>query len=215
MKIFVDTANLDEIKQAASWGLTDGVTTNPTLIARESGQKFETIIKKICKIIPGSVSAEVISLDAKGMIKEARTLAKIAKNVTIKIPMTPEGMIATKTLSKQKIETNVTLVFSANQALLAAKAGATYVSPFLGRLDDICHYGVDLVAEILQIYENYNFKTQVIAASIRHPLHVKQVALLRCHIATIPFPVVQKMYKHSKTDEGIKAFLEDWKKATK
>jgi len=215
MKIFVDTANLDEIKQAASWGLTDGVTTNPTLIARESGQKFETIIKKICKIIPGSVSAEVISLDAKGMIKEARTLAKIAKNVTIKIPMTPEGMIATKTLSKQKIETNVTLVFSANQALLAAKAGATYVSPFLGRLDDICHYGVDLVAEILQIYENYNFKTQVIAASIRHPLHVKQVALLGCHIATIPFPVVQKMYKHSKTDEGIKAFLEDWKKATK
>lgn len=215
MKIFVDTANLEEIKKAALWGVADGVTTNPSLVARETGQKFETIVKKICQIVKGPVSAEVISLETRGMVKEARKLAKIAKNVVIKIPMTCKGMKAVQILSKEKIKTNVTLVFSANQALLAAKAGATFASPFIGRLDDIGQDGVDLVAEILQIYENYGFETEVIAASIRHPKHVYQVALLGCHIATIPFEVLEQMYSHPKTDEGIKKFLEDWKKVNR
>ena len=212
MKIFVDTANIDEIRQTASWGVADGVTTNPSLIAKETGEEFTTIIKKICQLVKGPVSAEVVSLEAKGMVKEARKLTKIAKNVIIKIPMTIEGMKAVKVLEKEKIRCNVTLVFSANQALLAAKAGASFVSPFIGRLDDIGHSGMDLTAEILQIYKNYGFETKVIAASIRHSKHVKEAALLGCHIATIPFAVIQKMYFHPKTDEGIKQFLKDWKK---
>jgi len=215
MKIFLDTANLAEIKEAVSWGVIDGVTTNPSLVAKETGQKFETIVKEICRLVKGSVSAEVISLDSVGMVKEARRLAKIAGNVTIKVPMTIEGIKAAKILAKEKIKTNVTLVFSANQALLAAKAGATFVSPFVGRLDDIGHNGMDLVAEILQVYENYGFETEVIAASLRHPKHVKEVALLGCHIATIPFAVLKKMYTHAKTDEGIESFLRDWKKVSK
>lgn len=212
MKIFIDTANLDEIQQAVAWGIVDGVTTNPSLIAKETGQKFEAVIKKICQLVPGPVSAEVIGLDVKGMVQEAKKLAKIAPNVVVKIPMTIEGIKAVKILTKQKIKTNVTLVFSPNQALLAAKAGAAFASPFLGRLDDIGHSGVELVRKILKIYQNYGFKTEVIAASIRHPQHVTQVAMLGCHISTIPFPVLEKIYFHPKTDEGLKKFLADWKK---
>lgn len=215
MKIFLDTANLDEIKEANSWGIVDGVTTNPSLIAKETGQKFEVIAKKICAMVKGPVSLEVISLDAQGMIKEARILSKIAKNVAVKIPMTIEGLKAVQVLVKENIKTNVTLVFSVNQAFLAAKAGATFVSPFLGRLDDIGHEGMDLIAEIMQIYENYGFETQVIAASLRHPKHVKDSALLGCHIATVPFGVLKKMYEHPKTDEGLESFLKDWEKVKK
>lgn len=211
MKIFVDTANIDEIKEAVALGIADGVTTNPSLIARETGQKFTTIIKQISHLVSGPISAEVVSLKAKGMVEEARPLAKIAKNIVIKIPMIPEGMKAVQILAKEKIKCNVTLVFSANQALLAAKAGAAFVSPFLGRLDDIGQDGLELVSEILQIYNNYNFSTEIIAASIRHPYHVKQVALLGCDIATIPFGVIKKMYNHPLTDKGIAKFLSDWK----
>lgn len=215
MKIFVDSANFEEIKKAVEWGVCDGVTTNPTLLAKESGEKFTTLIKKICSLVKGPVSAEVVSLDKKGMVKEAKELARLAKNVIIKIPMTQEGMKAVQVLEKEKIKCNVTLVFSANQALLAAKAKASYVSPFLGRLDDIGHNGMELVAEILKIYQNYNYQTEVIAASIRHPLHVKQAALLGCPICTIPFNVVEKMYQHALTDKGIEAFLTDWQKVKK
>ena len=211
MKIFVDTANISEIKEAVFLGIADGVTTNPSLIAKETGQKFTTIIKQIAHLVKGPLSAEVVSLKAEEMVKEARPLAKIAKNIVIKIPMIPEGMKAVQMLAKENIKCNVTLVFSANQALLAAKAGAAFVSPFLGRLDDIGQDGLELVSEILQIYDNYGFKTEVIAASIRHPKHVKEVALLGCDIATIPFKVIQKMYTHPLTDKGIEKFLSDWK----
>lgn len=214
MKIFIDSANLDEIKEAVSWGIIDGATTNPSLMAKESGQKFATIAKKICQLVSGPVSLEAMSPDAKGMVQEAKQLVKIAKNVNIKIPMTIEGLKAVKTLTKSNIKTNVTLVFSANQALLAAKAGATFVSPFLGRLDDIGQNGMELVAEILEIYENYGFKTEVIAASIRHPQHAKQAAMLGCQISTIPFAVLKKMYGHSLTNDGINKFIEDWQKVS-
>ncbi|MDD3627003.1 MAG: fructose-6-phosphate aldolase [bacterium] len=214
MKFFIDTANINEIKEANSWGLLDGVTTNPSLVAKE-GKDFKKLIKEITAIVDGPISAEVIAEDHKGMLKEARELAKIHKNTTIKIPMTVEGMKAVKILSKEKIKTNVTLVFSPVQALIAAKAGATFVSPFVGRLDDISHYGMDLVEQIIEIYEIYNFKTEVIAASIRHPLHVLDAAMAGAHIATIPFDILKKLFKHPLTDAGIAKFLSDWKKLKK
>ena len=212
MKIFVDTAVVDEIKKVAH--LADGVTTNPTLIAK-SGRKFEEVITEITTIVDGPISAEVISLDHEGMLKEARVFAKIHSNIVIKIPMTFEGMIAVKQLSKENIKTNVTLVFSANQALLAAKAGASYVSPFVGRLDDIGQDGMLLIEEIMGIYKNYGYETQVIVASIRSPTHVKQAALLGAHVATIPPNIIEQMLKHTLTDKGIEAFLKDWEKTKK
>lgn len=215
MKIFLDTANLSEIKEAVSWGIVDGVTTNPSLMAKESGLSFNQIATQICKIVPGPVSLEVVSPETSVMVKEARRLASIAKNAVIKVPMTNEGIKAVKILEKEKIRCNVTLVFSMNQALLAAKAGASFISPFLGRLDDIGQNGMDLIAEILEMLDNYGFKSEVIAASIRHTQHVKQAALLGCHIATIPFAVLKQMYSHTLTDAGIKKFLEDWEKVKK
>jgi len=211
MLIFLDTANLDEIKQGVEWGIVDGVTTNPTLIAKE-GVNFETRIKEICEIVQGPVSAEVISLKFEEMVEEARKLASIDEHVVVKIPMTPDGIKAVKVLSAEGIKTNVTLVFSPNQALIAAKAGATYVSPFIGRVDDIGNDGVRLLEEIMQIYANYGFDTQVIAASVRHPMHVVQAAMIGVDIATVPFDVLKKMFMHPLTDIGIKRFLEDWEK---
>lgn len=209
MKFFIDTANVDEIREVASWGILDGVTTNPSLIAKE-GRDFKEVIKEITSIVDGPISAEVISEDSEGMLKEARELAKIHKNITIKIPMTKEGLKATSVLSKRGIKTNVTLIFSSNQALLAAKAGATFVSPFLGRLDDIGNEGVNLIQEIMDIFDIYGIETEVIAASIRHPLHVTEVAKTGVDIATIPYGVFQKMLKHPLTDSGIERFLKDW-----
>ena len=219
MKIFVDTADLDEIKELASWGIIDGVTTNPTLVAK-SGRNFNQIIEEIFKIVDGPISLEVVSKDSEGMVKEAEQLVskvkeKYRKNVTIKIPMTSEGLKAVKKLKKEKIKTNVTLVFSANQALLAAKAGASFVSPFIGRLDDIGQEGMQIVEEIMEIYCNYDIETEVIVASIRHPIHVIDAARLGADIATVPPNVIRKMVKHSLTDVGIKKFLEDWKKVKK
>lgn len=214
MKFFIDTANIDEIKEANALGILAGVTTNPTLIAKE-GVDFHERLKEITAEVSSSVSAEVIAEDAEGMIEEGRELAKIAPNITVKIPMTLEGLKAVKTLSEDKIETNVTLIFNANQALLAARAGATYVSPFIGRLDDIGHDGMDLVATISQIFKEANLKTEIIAASIRHPLHVTEAALNGAHIATIPFNVLQQLVSHPLTDKGIEQFLADWKSVEK
>ncbi len=214
MKIFIDTANLDQIKEINSWGILDGVTTNPTLVAKE-GCDFVTRVKDICQVVDGPISAEAVSMEAEGMIKEARQLSKIHKNVIVKIPMTAEGLKAVKVLSKEGVKTNVTLVFSPNQALLAAKAGATYVSPFVGRLDDISHDGMALVRDIVTIFRNYEFKTQVIAASMRHPVHVTEAALAGAHVATVPYDVLKKMLKHNLTDEGIQKFLKDWEKVPK
>jgi len=211
MKIFVDTANLDEIKQAIVLGVCDGVTTNPTLISKE-GKDFKEQILEIRKFVSGPISAEVLSLDLEGMLKEARIISSWAKNLVIKIPLTEEGIKAVKILSSERIKTNITLVFSVNQALLAAKAGGTYVSPFIGRLDDIGEEGMNLIRDILTVYKNYNFTTQVIVASIRHPLHVVQAALLGAEIATVPFAVIKQMFKHPLTDIGIKRFLNDWQK---
>lgn len=214
MKIFIDTANLDEIRELASWGVIDGVTTNPTLVAK-SGRGFKEIVKEIFDIVDGPISLEAVSIKAEDMIKESRNLAKIHKNVVVKIPMTPEGLKAVKVLSKEGIKTNVTLVFSANQALLAAKAGATYVSPFIGRLDDIGQEGMQIIEEIMDIFTNYNIKTEVIVASIRHPIHVIQAARLGAHIATVPPDVIRKMVGHSLTDIGVEKFLKDWEKVKK
>jgi len=219
MKIFVDTADLDEIRELASWGVVDGVTTNPTLVKR-SGRSFSEIIEEIFKIVDGPISLEVVSEDSEGMVKEARDLVKkvnekYRKNVAIKIPMTDEGLKAVKKLSKENIKTNVTLVFSANQALLAAKAGAAFVSPFIGRLDDQGQEGMQIVEEITEIFYNYDIKTEIIVASIRHPIHVIDAARLGADIATIPPKVLHKMVKHSLTDVGIKSFLDDWKKVKK
>lgn len=214
MKFFIDTANINEIKEANSMGMVDGVTTNPSLIAKE-GRVLEDVIKDICKIIDGPISAEVISLDAKGMVKEAKELALIHSNVVVKIPMTVDGLKATRTLADKGIKTNVTLIFSPLQALMAAKAGATYVSPFVGRLDDISHDGLILVEQIVDIYDNYAFETEIIVASVRDPLHVLESALLGADIATIPFNVLAKLAAHPLTDKGIKAFLDDWKKSKK
>ncbi|HHX52418.1 MAG TPA: fructose-6-phosphate aldolase [Erysipelothrix sp.] len=209
MKIFIDTANLDEIRDVHSWGILDGVTTNPSLIAKE-GRNFEEVIKEITDIVDGPISAEVVSLEAKGMVEEALPLSKIHPNVIIKLPMTKEGLKACKELTMQKIKTNVTLVFSANQALLAAKAGATYISPFLGRLDDIGHDGMNLIQECVEILEYYGYESEIIAASIRHPLHVTQAAIAGSHVATIPYKVLTQMLKHPLTDSGIERFLADW-----
>lgn len=214
MRIFIDTANLEHIKEVSSWGVLDGVTTNPTLIAKE-GCDFRTRVEEICRVVDGPISAEAVSTDAEGMIREARELSKIHKNIVVKIPMTEEGLKAVKVLSKEGIKTNVTLVFSPNQALLAAKAGATYVSPFVGRLDDISHDGMDLVRTIVTIFRNYGYKTEVIAASIRHPVHVTEAALAGAHIATVPYEVLKKMVRHNLTDEGIQKFLKDWEKVPK
>jgi len=214
MKFFIDTANIDEIKEANSMGMVDGVTTNPSLIAKE-GRDFEEIIKEICEIVDGPISAEVISIDAEGMVKEARELSKIHDNIVVKIPMLVDGLKATRKLTEEGIKTNVTLVFSPLQALMAAKAGATYVSPFIGRLDDISQEGLLLVEQIVEIYSNYAFDTEIIVASIRNPLHVLESALMGADIATIPFSVLSKLAAHPLTDKGLKAFLDDWKKAKK
>lgn len=214
MKFFIDTADLEEIKQAHLRGWVDGVTTNPSLIAK-SGRPFHDTIKEICKIVSGPVSAEVISLNHEEMFKEGLELAKLAKNVVVKIPMTEDGMIAVKKLTAEGIQTNVTLVFSPLQALLAAKAGATMVSPFVGRLDDIGSDGMQMVADVIQIYQSYDFKTEVLVASVRSPMHIQTASMMGADIATIPFKVMQQMTQHPLTDKGIKLFMDDWNKANK
>ena len=211
MKFFIDTANVDEIKKANELGMVDGVTTNPSLVSKE-GREFNGLIKEICDIVDGPVSAEVVSVDADGMVREARDLEKLADNIVVKIPMIEEGLKAVKILSKEGINTNVTLCFSSIQALMAAKAGAAYISPFVGRLDDIGHRGMDLVDEILSIYDNYGFETEVIVASIRNPIHVLDAALMGADIATIPYKVIQQLVKHPLTDIGLEKFLADWEK---
>jgi transaldolase len=211
MKFFIDTANIDEIKKANALGMVDGVTTNPSLVAKE-GREFKGLIKEICDIVDGPVSAEVVSTDAEGMVKEARELANLADNIVVKIPMLEEGLKAVKILAQEGIHTNVTLCFSAIQALMAAKAGAAYISPFVGRLDDISHIGMELVEEIITIYDNYGFETEVIVASVRNPIHVLDAALMGADIATIPFKVIQQLIKHPLTDIGVEKFLADWKK---
>jgi transaldolase len=214
MKFFIDTANIDEIREAHSMGMVDGVTTNPSLIAKE-GRDFEDIIKEICQIVDGPISAEVISTDTEGMIKEARHLAKIHDNIVVKIPMIVDGLKATRRLAEEGIKTNVTLAFSPLQALMAAKAGATYISPFIGRLDDLSQEGLLLVEQIVEIYSNYAFDTEIIVASIRNPLHVLESALMGADIATIPFSVLGKLAAHPMTDKGLRAFLDDWEKTKK
>jgi transaldolase len=215
MKIFLDTANIENIKQAASLGIISGVTTNPSLLAKEKTADYETVTKKICKIIDGPVSVEVLSEDAEGMIKEARTKAAWAPNVNIKIPITADGLRATAVLSKEHFKVNMTLCFSANQALLAALAGAAYVSIFVGRLDDAGQDGMQVVDEALEIWDKYNFDAEIIAASIRHPQHCTQAAMLGAQIATIPYAVLMQMIQHPMTDVGIKKFLADWKSVSK
>lgn len=211
MRLFIDTANIEEIKQAHALGVISGVTTNPSLIAKE-GRNFRQVVQEIAAIVDGPISAEVISLQAEGMVAEARELAAIHPNIVIKVPMTAEGLKAVKALTEQGIKTNVTLVFSANQALLAALAGATYVSPFVGRLDDVGQDGLALVEEIAQIFDRYLLDTQIIAASIRHPLHVTGAAKMGADIATVPYQVIMQMLKHPLTDLGIDRFLSDWEK---
>lgn len=212
MKFFIDTANLGEIKKAHDVGLLDGVTTNPSLIAKEGRDDFKELLKDICKIVDGPVSAEVVATDSEGMVKEARELSKLADNIAVKIPLIEEGLKATKTLSSKGIAVNMTLCFSPLQALMAAKAGAAYVSPFVGRLDDVGHVGMDLVEQIVNIYENYGFETEVIVASIRNPTHVLDAALMGADIATIPYKVIQQLIRHPLTDTGLEKFLADWKK---
>jgi len=211
MKFFIDTANIEEIKQASALGMVDGVTTNPSLVAKE-GREFKGLIREICDIVAGPVSAEVVSLDTEGMVNEARDLARIADNIVVKIPLIEEGLKAVAVLSREGIKVNVTLCFSPIQALMAAKAGAAYISPFVGRLDDISHVGMDLVEQILTIYENYGFDTEVIVASIRNPIHVLDAALMGADIATIPFKVIQQLIRHPLTDIGLEKFLADWKR---
>jgi transaldolase len=214
MKIFIDTANIEEIKKAAVLGILDGVTTNPSLIAKE-GRELKAVIEEICAIVDGPISAEVISLDSEKMVEEARELVKLHKNVVIKIPMCIEGLKAVNILSKEGIKTNVTLIFSAQQALLAAKAGASFVSPFMGRLDDIGNGGIQVIADIAQIFDYYNIETEIIAASIRNPMHVLDCAKAGSHIATIPYKVIIQMVSHPLTDAGIEKFLEDYKNSSK
>ena len=214
MKFFIDTADVKEIREAHSLGILDGVTTNPSLIAK-TGRPFREIIEEICSIVKGPVSAEVVSLDTEGMIKEARELAKIADNIVVKIPLIKNGLKAVKRLSEEGIKTNVTLCFSSNQALLAAKAGGTYVSPFVGRLDDRGHVGMDLIEEIRTIYDNYGYQTEIIVASIRNPIHVRDAALMGADVATIPFNVFDMLVQHPLTDHGVKRFLADWEKVPK
>lgn len=214
MKFFIDTANIEEIKKAVDMGMVDGVTTNPSLIAKEK-KPFEQIIKDICAVVDGPISAEVVSLDAEGMIEEGRKLSAIHPNIVIKIPMITEGLKAVRKLADEKIRTNVTLVFSSSQALMAAKAGASYVSPFVGRLDDISQTGMNLVSDIMTIYENYGYTTEIIVASVRNPLHVIDAALIGAHIATIPYKVIEQLAKHPLTDLGMEKFLADWEKRAK
>ncbi|MBN1221668.1 MAG: fructose-6-phosphate aldolase [Candidatus Aminicenantes bacterium] len=214
MQIFLDTANLDHIKEATSWGIIDGVTTNPTLVSKEN-MDLETLIKEICRVVPGPVSVESVSTRANDIIKEARKLAKLAENIVVKVPITVEGLKAIKALALEGIDVNTTLIFSLPQALLAAKAGARYVSPFVGRLDDISHDGLELVDQILTVFNNYGFETEVIVASIRHPLHVVEAAVMGADIATMPYSSLEKLVKHPLTDIGIEKFLNDWKKVQK
>ncbi len=214
MKFFIDTANIDEIKKAVALGMVDGVTTNPSLIAKEN-RPFEELLGEICQLVDGPVNGEVISLDAEGMVEEGRKLAAFHANMVVKIPMTTEGLKAVKILSSENIKTNVTLIFSCMQALMAAKAGATYVSPFVGRLDDISVAGMDLVGEIMTIYDNYGYETEVIVASVRGPMHVVEAALIGADIATIPYKVIAQLAKHPLTDIGMEKFLADWEKRAK
>ena len=214
MKIFLDTANLNQIRIAKDWGVLDGLTTNPTLIAKEN-MRFEDLVPQILELCSGPVSLEVLATDADGMVEEAEKLAKMGPNVVVKIPMIPEGLKAIRRLVETEIPTNCTLVFNATQALLAAKAGATYVSPFIGRLDDAGHYGMELVQQIVAIFDNYALGTEVLAASLRHPLHVLDAALTGADIATMPFDVLQKIVKHPLTDRGLEQFLKDWEKVPK
>ncbi len=211
MKFFIDTADLDEIRQANAMGVLDGVTTNPSLVKKAGGVDFHEHIYTICEIVDGDVSAEVVSTNYEGILGEGRVLAAIHKNVVVKVPLIEEGIKAIKTLTGEGIRTNCTLCFSPTQALLAAKAGATYISPFIGRLDDISHNGMDLIRTIVQIYNNYGYKTEVLAASIRHPLHVVDAALAGAHVATIPFSVIRKLVSHPLTDKGLEQFLADWR----
>ncbi len=213
MKFFIDTANIEEIKEAESLGLVDGVTTNPSLVSKENRDHRE-LIKEICSIVDGPVSAEVLALDAEGMIKEARELGSIHKNVVIKIPMLPDGLKAVRRLSQENIQTNMTLIFSPSQALLAAKAGATYVSPFVGRLDDVSYVGMELIDQMRVIFDNYEFTTEIIVASIRNPLHVVDAAMMGADVVTIPFKVLLQLSHHPLTDVGIKKFMEDWQKVS-
>jgi len=214
MKIFIDTANLNEIKDASSMGLLDGVTTNPSLVAKE-GKDFKTLLKEICAVVDGDISAEVVATDHEGMLKEGRELAKIHDNIVVKVPLIREGLKAVKQFKAEGIRTNVTLCFSPNQALLAAKAGAYIVSPFVGRLDDISTSGMDLIQQILTIYQNYGYDTQLLVASIRHPMHVVESAMMGAHIATMPYNVLINLIKHPLTDIGLERFLSDWKKVQK
>lgn len=214
MKFFIDTANIAEIKEAASLGILDGVTTNPSLVAKE-GKDFKTLLKEILEIVDGPVSAEVISTDYDGILKEARELSSMHNNIVVKVPLIKEGLKAVKTLSDEGINTNVTLCFSPSQALLAAKAGATYISPFVGRLDDISIDGMELIQQIVQIYRNYDYKTQVLVASIRHPLHLVEAALIGADVSTMPFSVINKLFNHPLTDIGLQNFLSDWEKLPK
>jgi len=214
MKIFIDTANIEQIKEVNSWGILDGVTTNPSLVAKEN-KDFSTLVKEICAIVDGPISVEAVSITAKDIVPEARKIAAGNKNIVVKIPMTEEGLKATKILASEGIKINMTLIFSANQALLAAKAGARYVSPFVGRLDDIGQNGMDLIAEIMDILDNYEFDCEIIVASVRDPIHVTEAARLGAHVATIPYDVLKKMFKHPLTDAGIDKFLKDWEKVIK
>jgi transaldolase len=214
MKIFIDSANIEQIREVNSWGILDGVTTNPTLVAKEKTD-FDTLVRQICEIVDGPISAEAISTKADDIVKEARKLAVIHKNIVVKIPITEEGLKAAKVLSKEGIKVNMTLVFSPAQALLACKAGAKYISPFVGRLDDVGHDGMDVVAQILDIMDNYDFDAEIIVASVRHPGHVVEAAGMGAHIATVPYDVLKKMFKHPLTDVGIEKFLQDWQKIAK
>ncbi|TFH03023.1 MAG: fructose-6-phosphate aldolase [Calditrichales bacterium] len=214
MKFFIDTANIEEIKEAARIGVLDGVTTNPSLIAREEGKPID-ILRQICEIVDGPISAEVVSLDWEGMVKEGKELAKLHKNIVVKVPITKEGLKAVKFLAGEGIRTNVTLIFTPLQALLAARAGASFVSPFVGRIDDISSVGMELVSQIVQIFQNYSIETEIIVASIRGPLHVLDAALMGADIATIPFKVIEQLTKHPLTDKGIENFLKDWDKVAK
>jgi len=214
LKFFLDTANLEELRKGASWGIVDGVTTNPTLIAKE-GQPIEEQVRRICDIVDGDISAEVVATDAPSMIREGRNLAKIHKNIVVKCPLTRDGIVACSALSKDGHRVNVTLCFSPSQALIAAKAGAYIISPFVGRLDDVSWTGMDLVRNILQIYKNYGFPTQVLAASLRSPLHITEAALAGSHIGTMPFKVLDQLFNHPLTDKGLEQFLKDWGKVFK